>query len=519
MYMYSTKMGLNVKIIGISVAAFVLLSISMFGGLFFAVWNLHSQSASLKTDQITELQSLKDDNRNQKMKLRSLKENQNTELKHLQNQISELRGFVGANPNPHSSDEATVMDTLKRLTRQSGSSQSATDLLADALAELIEKKLYTIMNCAKDDADNLTECSLKPGPKGDKGCLGDQGKEGPQGMNGDIGHNGSNGEPGVQGDIGLNGFPGHPGYPGRRGEVGPMGPIGDPGPMGPRGDKGDMGEIGPQGEAGVKGERGLKGHKGERGVGGYKGRKGEKGMTGEPGLPAPSERCGGPGWRKVAFIDMTNTSQNCPQGLTLTGYSKRSCGRTHTNALDCSSVITFPVGGGQYSRVCGRAKAYHWGNMHSFVGYNRDSHGINAQYVDGLSFTHGTPRTHIWTFAAGLYQAISSDTFYRAGSEYFHCPCNPGNPFGSPRFVGNDYFCESGVSSNSARGYRFFPGDPLWDGQGCIHGNPCCSLNNPPWFKKTLSTPTTDDIEMRLCMHNRAALANIALEQLELYVY
>ncbi len=69
----------------------------------------------------------------------------------------------------------------------------------------------------------------------------------------------------------------------------------------------------------------------------------------------------------VAFVDMTNTSQNCPQGLTLTDYTKRSCGRTHTNRLDCSSV-TFPVGGGQYSRVCGRAKAYHWGTCIPFMG-------------------------------------------------------------------------------------------------------------------------------------------------------
>ncbi len=391
--MYITKMGSNVKF-----TVFALLTITLYGGLFFAVWNLHSQ-------------------------------------------VSELRGFVGANPNPHSSDEATVMDTLKRLTRQSGSSQSA------ALAELIEKKLYTIMNCAKDDADNLTECSLKPGPKGDKG------NDGPQGMNG---------EPGVKGHIG---------YPGHKGEVGPKGPIGDPGPMGPRGDKGDMGEIGQRGEAGIKGERGLKGHygfpghkgesggpgaigvKGDRGFGGNNGRKGEKGMTGVPGPPGPlptipSERCGGFGWRKVTHLDMTDTSQNCPQGLTLTGYSNRSCGRTHTNDRACSSV-TFPVGGGQYSRVCGRAKAYHWGELYSFLGYNQYSRGINAQYVDGLSFTHGTPRTHIWTFAAGLHQANSSDTFYRAGFEYFHCPCNPGNPFGSPPFVGNDYFCESGVSSRS----------------------------------------------------------------------
>ena len=441
--MYSTKMGSNVKIIGISVAAFVLLTISMFGGLSFAVWNLHTQSVSLKTD-----------NRNQNTELRSLK----SENTNLQNQISELRGFVGANLNPYSSDEATVMDTLKRLTRQSGSSLSATD--DAALAELIEKKLYTIMDCTRDYADNLTDCSLKPGPKGDKGCLGDQGKEGPKGMTGD---------PGDQGD------------------------------------KGDMGEIG----------RGAKGVKGERGFGGYNGKKGEKGMTGEQGPPAPpSERCGGPGWRKVASIDMTDTSQNCPQGLSLTGYSKRSCGRTHTNEQACSSV-TFPVGGGQYSRVCGRAKAYHYGWLYSFVGYNSRLRGINAQYVDGLSFTHGTPRTHIWSFVAGHYQGISGNS--RTNQR---CPCNPGNTYGSPPFVGNDYFCESGVSSYSARGFdKFYPDDPLWDGQGCIHGNPCCSLNNPPWFKKTLPTPTTDDIEMRMCMLHPARSANIALEQMELYVY
>ncbi len=46
-------------------------------------------------------------------------------------QITKLQEIdnIGAIPNPRSSDEATVMDTLKRLTRQSGSSQSATDLL------------------------------------------------------------------------------------------------------------------------------------------------------------------------------------------------------------------------------------------------------------------------------------------------------------------------------------------------------------------------------------------------------
>ncbi len=59
----------------------------------------------------------------------------------------------------------------------------------------------------------------------------------------------------------------------------------------------------------------------------------------------------------------------------------------------------------------GRAKAYHWGELYSFTGYNVYSRGINTWYVDGLSFTHGTPRTHIWTFAAGLHQANSSDIY------------------------------------------------------------------------------------------------------------
>ncbi len=292
------------------------------------------------------------------------------------------------------------MDTLKRLTRQSGFYQSDTDLLADALAELIEKK-------------------LKPGPKGDKG------------------------------DPGTCTCP----------KALPMTTT--------------------QPSA----------------------------MTTQPPT-GPSERCGGPGWRKVAFIDMTNTSQNCPQGLTLTGYSKRSCGRKHTNVRDCSSVITFPVGGGQELRLISG------GTCFPLLGITATrSGGINAQYVDGLSFTHGTHRTHIWTFAAGLYQGTSGDSLPR-------CPCNQGNTIGSPPFVGNDYFCESGVSSRSATRYRiFFPDDPLWDGQGCIHDNTCCLLNKPPWFKKTLPTPTTDDIEMRLCMWSSATYSNIALEQMELYVY
>ena len=71
-----------------------------------------------------------------------------------------------------------------------------------------------------------------------------------------------------------------------------------------------------------------------------------------------SSICNGtPGWRRIAFINMTSTSYDCPTGLRLTAYSKRTCGRSHTTA-GCSST-SFSVGGLPYSRVCGRIRTHY----------------------------------------------------------------------------------------------------------------------------------------------------------------
>ena len=226
----------------------------------------------------------------------------------------------------------------------------------------------------------------------------------------------------------------------------------------------------------------------------------------------PSETCGGPGWRRVAFINMTDLNQDCPQGLSLTDYSIRSCGRTHTGWWNCSSA-TFPVDGPQYSQVCGRVTAYRWGNNNAFYGYQLGQ-TIDGYYVDaGLSFTHGSPRTHIWTFASGLFNGTSGDSF-----PSYRCPCDPGNTYSSPPFVGNDFFCDSvATESNWGSPYRLYPDNALWDGQD--HLNTCYGLNNPPWFKKTLPVPTTDDIELRMCLHEPDIHANIGIQQLEVYVH
>ena len=175
------------------------------------------------------------------------------------------------------------------------------------------------------------------------------------------------------------------------------------------------------------------------------------------------------------------------------------------------------MGGSQYSWVCGRARAYRFGNNYAFLGYH-GSRGIEGSYVDGLSLTHGAPgsRQHIWTFASGLYTGSR-------GSSYpnMRCPCDNGNTtYPSPPFVGNDYFCESkGTASNWYIYWRrFSPSALLWNGQVCEGGGTCCKFNNPPWFTKNLASSTTDGIELRLCLFSDASRSDIALEQLELYV-
>ena len=82
--------------------------------------------------------------------------------------------------------------------------------------------------------------------------------------------------------------------------------------------------------------------------------------------------------------------------------------------------------------------------------------------------------------------------------------------------MGDDYFCETGSSEEIV--YKFYPDDPLWDGQGCGPDSTCCTFNNPPWFSKQLTPPTTDDIEMRVCADENRIVEDINLEQVELYV-
>ena len=221
---------------------------------------------------------------------------------------------------------------------------------------------------------------------------------------------------------------------------------------------------------------------------------------------------GTPGWRRVAFINMTDTSYNCPTGLNLTSYSKRTCGRSHTTYGGCSST-TFSVGGLPYSRVCGRIRGYQFGSTSALWAYVNLNQGIDGYYVDGVSLTHGGAgsRQHIWTFAAGIEEVGTRILSSR-------CPCDTHNYDGVPAIVGDDFFCESGLNSPWSGQYILYPDDVLWDGQNCTSNSTCCQLNNPPWFTKNLTSATTDGIELRSCTNASPISDDVPLELIELYV-
>ena len=132
--------------------------------------------------------------------------------------------------------------------------------------------------------------------------------------------------------------------------------------------------------------------------------------------------------------------------------------------------------------------------------------------MSGVSLTHGSAdnRQHIWTFAAGLTE-MTTDVTPES------CPCDTFYYDLVPAFVGEDYFCESGVHSAwyDTNFHMLFADDVLWDGEGCTANSTCCQFNNPPWFTKNLTNETTDDIELRICIGGNS---DIPIEFIELYV-
>ena len=219
--------------------------------------------------------------------------------------------------------------------------------------------------------------------------------------------------------------------------------------------------------------------------------------------------CGPGEWRQVAYLNMSDPSQQCPS--TWREYNTsgvRACGRPPTTRFSCAGV-NYSNTNKQYSRVCGRAIGYQYGSTDAFGALAR-GRTIDSYYVYGVSFTHGSPRTHIWTLAAG----ISQNNDVVASS---NCPCTTPPGQAAPSFVGSDFYCESGNPTNMYIIDHLYSEDPLWDGEQC-EGECCSNGKSPPWFSVELPNPTSDDIEVRICCGDGTNSDDVPIQLLEIYV-
>ena len=207
------------------------------------------------------------------------------------------------------------------------------------------------------------------------------------------------------------------------------------------------------------------------------------------------------GWMRIAYLDMTDPAQECPSELrTLNEKGVKCCGRKE-NVASCDGLF-FSSKGTSYSEICGRVTGYQWGSPDYIgTGGNIDSH-----YVEGISITYGSPRQHLWTFIATIRENVN------------HCPCSSGNSGATPSFVGQDYFCESGNSGNGWS-QTLYSTDKLWDGFNCgSQEAECCNADGLPWFYRQLSSPTSDDIELRVCGDQGINDEDNPVESYEIYI-
>ena len=224
------------------------------------------------------------------------------------------------------------------------------------------------------------------------------------------------------------------------------------------------------------------------------------------------KHCGQGLWHRIAYLNMTDPLQQCPSHWreyndSMSGI--RACGRFD---IGCPGVF-YPVDY-QYTRVCGRVIGFQVASPGAFHIYSPPEN-INDIYVDGISVTYGSPRTHIWTLAAG----VTEGTHQYPQAD---CPCVISDPSlrgSAPDFVGDKYYCESG-NSNPTGGWipgHLYSQDPLWDGELC-EGQCCSNGKSPPWFSVELASPTVEDIEVRICGDQNLYDEDNPIALLELFV-
>lgn len=209
------------------------------------------------------------------------------------------------------------------------------------------------------------------------------------------------------------------------------------------------------------------------------------------------------GWERLSYIDMTDATVSCPSPfaeVSVQNSNVRYC-RKNFDGYGCTGISFSSVG--PINRIYGRIHGIQSGTPDI-----EDSHfdrGLDEPYVDGVSLTYGSPRNHIWSFIG-----YTSDAFP-------NCPCSTDPQRSTPDYIGENYFCESGTSSETDFSLTFVD-DPIWDGLDCAKTQTPGCCNRGEWFYREFPLPVSNAIELRVCTDSNIADEDIGIQLVELYV-
>ena len=201
------------------------------------------------------------------------------------------------------------------------------------------------------------------------------------------------------------------------------------------------------------------------------------------------------GWMAVGHFDGPSNDK-CPNDEFALSPMLETGFRVCKASGSCASV-PLETYGVTYTDICGTVYGYQAGATVAFD----STADINSPYLSGVSITRTVTgpekRRHVFSLAAGEAEKSTSQDA---------CPCNKGATHKPPTFVGDDYFCESG-SPDVPTSTKILQDDLLWDGSQLQHAEAKCKKSLMPAFKRSISPPTSDQLELRLCKIKQKAEA------------
>jgi len=89
--------------------------------------------------------------------------------------------------------------------------------------------------------------------------------------------------------------------------------------------------------------------------------------------------------------------------------------------------------------VCGRVRGYQVGYPSAFGPYENDRDNLDL-FVDGVLISHSMTQKYIWAYVTGFQRQLFNERINSCSDYRYNGTV--------PQFIGNDYYCDSGVDSN-----------------------------------------------------------------------